>query len=106
MKRSKIFLGITTGILAVVGIAAAKTARTSVARFYCTVGSAGNKTCASTGTLPHVSDPTGTYSVPFSYTNGTPVHSVVTGVIYTTGPVGSLCSTTNCIHPLLYKLNN
>jgi len=55
MKRSKIFLGITTGILAVAGVTAAKHYGTSVTRFYLTNGGnyclSRSETCIKQGTV-------------------------------------------------------
>ncbi len=46
MKRSKIFLGVTTCLLAVAGVAAAKRFGPSVQRWYCTIGNGSVRYCA------------------------------------------------------------
>ena len=48
MKRSKLFLGITSGLLAVVGIAAAKQLNSTISTVYYTAGSG----CVSTPITP------------------------------------------------------
>lgn len=99
MKRSKIFLGITTGVLAVAGVAAAKLIP-SVHRFYCTQI-----------TNTHYCEPTVSL---FAYTSTDPgsgnlITTVVTKSggstatvpVYTKGTKDQICSSSNCLHQLV-----
>jgi len=52
MKRSKIFLGVTTCLLAMAGVAAANHFRSSITRWYITEGDrTGLQHCVRTGTI-------------------------------------------------------
>jgi len=78
MKRSKLFLGITTGILAVVGVAAAKNYSHTRSLWYITV--AGKCApilvpCTLSGPLTCVA----------TYTDGSSNHNSINGVTFTKG---------------------
>jgi len=95
MKRSKIFLGVTTGILAIAGVAAANKFGGSKTRLFCT--QVGSKYCVTSSSFVYTSTGAGT-GITTLTTNG---HTNISVPVYTQGTVGSLCSTTNCIHQLV-----
>jgi len=91
MKRSKIFLGLTTAILAVVGVAAAKR-YTQTVRFYIT----SNSTWCTQVASPCIksSDPS---AVQCNYTP-----CLVSFPLYTQGNSGTLPDATRCKSALKY----
>ena len=98
MKHSKIFLGITTSILAVAGVAAAKYYGSLKTRFYITTGLAGCCPILS----PCVTD-VGTITCFGNYTNG--LGQIFRGPLFTKGnpllcaPTGaSSCNGASKIH--------
>jgi len=94
MKRSKIFLGVTTCLLAMAGVAAAKHFGPNITRWYVTGGVPGH--CVATGiiTCQYHSHPIFTstclYSVGFP-----PQHFAV----FTSGATGARV---NCLHKFVY----
>ena len=102
MKHSKTFLGVTTCILAIAGVTAAKRFDSNKVRWYCTNGNTCvpvHKTCLKTITGL-------TCTVHF----GSPITTVRT--VYTVGSLdvnlnSKACDDlTNCIIPLIYTKNN
>src|SRR5438309_161147 len=94
MKRSKIFLGVTTALLAVAGIAAAKHSTGTVVAYYVTHA----KTwCFATTPLPCTLS--GTQLCKYTTANSTQVNT------FTLGPAGSYnpLNPVNCIHALKYN---
>jgi len=85
MKRSKIFLGVTTCLLAIAGVAAAKR-YSAVQRWYITAGNH----CVRTGQINCLYDQSGKGQCTFSGSNLT---------VYTSGSVGVAA---NCVTPLTY----
>lgn len=99
MKRSKIFLGVTTCLLAVAGLAAAKKYGTGKTRFYCTASA--NPICvsASSTCVQTLSSKTGAIQCTIGFSQfGDDQHSLV----YTQGTAGQACSSTNCKSQLFY----
>ena len=94
MKRSKLFLGATTAILAVAGVAAAKHYGPSVQRYYITKvnGHYCQQIASTCSTL------NGSIQCYFTQVNG-PVTTRYQ--LFTQGPVGTL-TTANCKQALLY----
>jgi len=98
MKRSRLFLGITTGLLAFAGVAAAKHFGPSTSRFYCSLGGkciSFSSTCTNTGTTQCLNT--------FVTVTGdnTTTHSQN---VYSSGTNGSTCNgSTICISPVKYS---
>jgi len=90
MKRSRIFLGITTALLAIAGVAAAKHFGPSVKRYYCSLG---NKcisfscVCTNSGVTQCTMNFTTT-------TNGEQTIHVQN--VYSSGTNGASCSVSMC----------
>ena len=94
MKRSKLFLGATTAILAIAGVAAAKHYGPVVTRYYITKD---GKYCKDqTSTCTNLN---GTVSCFYTAIVGP---STTRYALFTKGPVGPKVST-NCITPVLYQ---
>jgi hypothetical protein len=66
MKRSKIFLRVTTCLLAIAGVAAAKRFGPAISRYYYTLGPV-PKACLRTSIITCVSDPTGPFVCTFYF---------------------------------------
>jgi len=99
MKRSKIFLGVTTGILAVAGVAAAKRI-SPIHRLYCTQITTTHYCEATNSTFQYTStDPNLAALVTTVVTKSGPLTATVP--VYTSGTVNSPCSPTNCIKQLV-----
>jgi len=94
MKRSKIFLGITTALLAVAGVTAAKHYGPSKTRFYVTIGGnfckAQDVLCTSGGTKQCV------------YTVSDGLGGTTKRNLYTKGAEGVFPSGVRCTSPLKY----
>ena len=94
MKRSKIFLGVTTALLAIAGVAAAKHYSGSRTAYFVTHGQTWCTSvligCTQTGTTD------------CQYTTTGPLQKKVT--LYTLGPVGTYSTTNpaNCINKVTY----
>jgi len=100
MKRSKIFLGITTGILAIAGVAAAKSYGTLKSRLYCTQTVAGSTHyCASTSSTFKYTKTAGSSNLVTTIVAGTSGN--VTVPVYTKGTTGQICDASNCINQLV-----
>ena len=90
MKRSKVFLGVTTALLAVAGVAAAKHYGPTITRFYITTGP--SAACAPI-LSPCVTD-VGVKTCFGTYTNG--LGQQFTGPLFTKGnPLHAIPSGTN-----------
>jgi len=95
MKRSKIFLGVTTGILAIAGVSAANKFGTSKTRLFCTATHT-TGWCAVSSQYVYTATAGGS-GITTLTTNGTQDIAVP---VYTQGTAGVKCSTSNCIHQL------
>jgi len=93
MKRSKIFLGVTTCLLAVAGVAAANRF-TAISRWYVTDGTEAGHCVATPSTILCVQDNTGTTTCTVNV-SGTHFK------VYTTGSAGV---PGNCLHEFKYKV--
>ena len=94
MKRSKIFLGATTCLLAIAGLAAAKmnTFRSILHRYYCThvgtsIGTAGH--CITYGLVNCIYDPIATNVCRYFTMNGIKFYTLY--LYQTTAPTNTLC---------------
>ena len=96
MKRSKIFLGLTTAVLAVVGVAAAKK-HTNTTRFYVTTG--GTWCTSKTSICVKTTAPANQCFFTFDPGGG---QAGTQYSLYTKGPVGSFPSGSACTNALLY----
>ncbi len=111
MKRSKLFLGVTTFLLAVAGIAAAKRFGPVVARWYCTIGNGSIKycipvaeTCVTKLTGFNLKTCTVHFGVPQRHV---PIYLIGALTIFENVVTAKPCdSITNCITPIKYTRNN
>ena len=90
MKRSKIFLGATTCLLAIAGVAAAKHFRNPITRWYVTDAGA-TKHCVATGSITCVYNSAKTATCLYQNL-----------AVFTSGATGDA---TNCLHKLVYTRN-
>ena len=95
MKRSKIFLGITTAVLGVAGVAAAKHYGPTKTRFYVTSGQNFCKAISSLCTSG------GSTACQYTVGSGSTAHQYI---VFTKGPEGSYSSSNpqNCLNQLFY----
>lgn len=107
MKRSKIFLGVTTCLLAIAGVAAAKRYGSATTRYYCTAGNGGiTKYCASTSSFDQLSTD---ITKPLATVTFTENSTSYTHLLYTAGTdaAGTTCGgTTNCVHSFHFDGTN
>jgi len=89
MKHSKIFLGVTTCLLAIAGVTAARHYGPSIRRWYCTEGVLGVKHCVPTGTITCVYD--ASQITTCLYQNQ---------AVFTSGAIGPW---SNCKHKFVYS---
>jgi len=90
MKRSKLFIGITTALLAIAGVATARHFGQRITRFYCSLGGkciAVSSTCTTTGMNQ-------CFTEFATFTGGT--ITTWASRVYVHGPHGSPCSQTVC----------
>jgi len=93
MKRSKIFLGVTTCLLAITGITAAKHFGDVKIRWYCTTGILGlNKHCVQTGPITCLYNSSKTFTCLFQGL-----------AVFTAGATGPCF---NCLHKFVYTRND
>jgi hypothetical protein len=97
MKRSKVFLGLTTGVLAIAGVTAAKHYGPTRTRFYVTTLGTYCKDVPSLCTKA-----VGGIQCYFTVGSGSDVKRYP---LYTIGPSG-VWSSTNCKTPLLYGVEH
>lgn len=104
MNRSKVFLGVTTGLLAVAGVAAAKRFGPQATRWYCTTGIGSTvRHCAQVNVVcPQVPDGAKcTYTIKVNGIN-TPYTVFTKGAL--SGTVPQPCTApNNCISTLKYE---
>jgi len=80
MTRSKIFLGVTTAALAMTGVSVVKRTGIPIIRFYVT----SNGTACHA--IPAICNPVlGVVTCLGIYTNGSPIHTIAYGVLFTQG---------------------
>jgi len=103
MKRSKLFLGITTCLLAITGVAAINHFDNGKIRYYCTVGNGTISYCKSAGMSTYLF--TTDTNTPIATITFTYLFTVYTRLLYTKGTVGQLCGD-GCTNTLHYNQAN
>jgi len=100
MKRSKIFLGVTTCLLAVAGVATANHFRSSITRWYITLGTGFpvTKHCVPTSTITCTYDASKTTTCFYK-----PV-STKSFVVFTSGTPGT--DITKCVNKFVFTRND
>jgi len=98
MNRSKIFLGATTCLLAIAGVAATKVAKFKIATvtYFTQVVPIGPRACVSATQQPCTAGPSGTVRC-YYYTTG-PFHTVTSFPLYT-----GVNASTPCVNPIKYN---
>ncbi len=113
MKRSKIFLGITTCLLAVAGVAATKRFGQSFQRWYCTIGNGTAQFCVpvpETCVTKLIGSNLKTCTVSYLVIGGfhhAPIYLVGAFTVGDNGFLPLPCDgLTNCINRIYYTRNN
>jgi len=102
MKRSRIFLGVTTCLLAVAGVAAANRFGTNKTRLYCTLANSPGYCIATSQLFVFTQTTTGTSNIVTIAVTDPNTGTLTHRFVYTAGTVNNRCGGSNdCVHPLI-----